>query len=63
MLGKFQDIAFQTEPYFNLLIPISCPTIPDNILNPIDAWADKDAYVQQAKKLKQLFDNNYLKFK
>lgn len=61
--NKFQDIAFQTEPYFNLSIPTSCPTIPDNILNPIDAWADKDAYVQQAIKLKQLFDNNYLKFK
>jgi phosphoenolpyruvate carboxykinase (ATP) len=61
--NKFEGIAFQTEPYFNLLIPSACPNIPDNILNPIDAWTDKDAYVQQANKLKNLFEHNYLKYK
>lgn len=60
---QFKDVTFHTEPYFNLSIPSSCPNIPSSILNPIDAWVDKDAYVQQAKKLKNLFDNNYLKFK
>jgi phosphoenolpyruvate carboxykinase (ATP) len=58
----FQDVAFHTESYFNLSIPASCSNVPSNILNPIDAWSDKDAYVQQANKLKTLFDNNILKF-
>jgi len=58
----FQNVAFTTEPYFNLSIPSTCPNIPSTILNPIDAWSDKDAYVLQAKKLKKLFDDNYLKF-
>ena len=58
----FQNVSFHTEPYFNLSIPESCPEIPDSILNPIDAWSNKDAYVLQAKKLKNLFDANYLKF-
>jgi phosphoenolpyruvate carboxykinase (ATP) len=58
----FQDIAFQTEPYFNLSIPTACTNVPSTILNPIDAWSEKDAYVQQANKLKTLFDNNILKF-
>jgi len=58
----FQNVPFHTEPYFNLSIPASCPEIPDSILNPVDAWSDKDAYVVQAKKLKNLFDANYLKF-
>jgi phosphoenolpyruvate carboxykinase (ATP) len=58
----FQNISFHTEPYFNLSIPESCPEIPNSILNPIDAWSDKDAYVAQAKKLKHLFDTNFLKF-
>jgi phosphoenolpyruvate carboxykinase (ATP) len=58
----FQDVAFQTEPYFNLSIPTACTNVPSTILNPIDAWSEKDAYVQQANKLKTLFDNNILKF-
>ncbi len=58
----FQDVAFHTESYFNLSIPASCSNVPSNILNPIDAWSDKDAYMQQANKLKTLFDNNILKF-
>jgi ATP-dependent phosphoenolpyruvate carboxykinase len=36
--------------------------VPSDILYPIDAWSDKAAYVQQAGKLKTLFDNNILKF-
>ena len=58
----FQDIAFQTEPYFNLSIPTACANVPNEILNPIDTWNDNDAYIQQANKLKTLFENNFLKF-
>ena len=60
--NAFQDVAFITEPYFNLSIPASCANVPSTILNPIDAWSEKEAYVQQANKLKTLFDTNILKF-
>jgi phosphoenolpyruvate carboxykinase (ATP) len=59
----FQNVTFHTEPYFNLSIPTTCTNVPSTILNPIDAWTDKDAYVQQANKLKTLFEHNYLKYK
>lgn len=58
----FQNISFDTEPYFNLSIPTACANVPSEILNPIDAWADKEAYRQQANKLKTLFEDNFLKF-
>ena len=58
----FENVDFQTESYFNLSIPNSCPGIPSNILNPIEAWEDKDSYQKKANKLKNLFDENYLKF-
>jgi phosphoenolpyruvate carboxykinase (ATP) len=58
----FQNISFDTEPYFNLSIPTACANVPSEILNPIDAWADKEAYKQQAHKLKTLFEHNFLKF-
>jgi phosphoenolpyruvate carboxykinase (ATP) len=55
-------VAFHTEPYFNLSIPETCVNVPSAILNPIDAWSEKEAYEQQAAKLKTLFDNNIIKF-
>ncbi len=57
----FHDIEFKTEAFFGLSIPNSCPGIPNNILNPIDAWSNKQAYQIQANKLKKLFEDNYLK--
>ena len=58
----FDKVAFHTEPYFNLSIPETCVNVPSAILNPIDAWSEKEAYEQQAAKLKTLFDNNIIKF-
>lgn len=58
----FKNIDFKTEPYFNLAIPASCPNVPSNILNPIDAWEDKAAYQIKAKHLVQLFANNFAKY-
>lgn len=60
--GLFQEVTFNTEPYFNLSIPTTCFDIPTTILNPIEAWSNKEAYTVQAQKLKALFDQNYLKF-
>ena len=57
----FDNVAFHTEPYFNLSIPETCVNVPSAILNPIDAWSEKEAYEQQAAKLKTLFDNNIIK--
>jgi phosphoenolpyruvate carboxykinase (ATP) len=58
----FDNVAFHTEPYFNLSIPETCVNVPSAILNPIDAWSEKEAYEQQAAKLKTLFENNFIKF-
>ena len=61
--NQFKDISFNTDAHLNSTIPSSCPNIPDNILNPIEAWSDKNAYLQQANKLKTHFGNNYLKLR
>lgn len=61
-LNEFDQIPFQAEPFFNLSIPASCPNIPSNILNPMDAWKDKEAYKLQAQKLAKLFEDNFVKY-
>jgi phosphoenolpyruvate carboxykinase (ATP) len=60
--GSLADVAFVREPFFGLMIPESAPGIPANVLNPRDAWADKDAYDRQAAELVARFEKNFETF-
>lgn len=55
------DMAYDVHPVFNLKMPKSCPGVDDGILNPRNLWDDKDAYDQQAEKLKAMFIENFEK--
>jgi phosphoenolpyruvate carboxykinase (ATP) len=42
---------------------LECPNVPSNILDPKNTWFDKDSYDLSAKKLAQMFVENFGKFK
>jgi len=60
--GQLDNVEFVTEPAFGLHIPVSCPDVPAEILNPRNAWADKAAYDQTAADLAARFQKNFAQF-
>jgi phosphoenolpyruvate carboxykinase (ATP) len=55
-------VEFVTEPAFGLHIPVYCPGVPSEILNPRNAWTDKRAYDREAADLASRFQKNFQQF-
>ena len=62
LASRFDDIEFEHHPVFRTSIPKQCPSVPSEILNPRNTWADKNAYDEKAKYLASLFINNFEKY-
>jgi phosphoenolpyruvate carboxykinase (ATP) len=60
--GQLNLVEFVTETAFGLSIPVSCPGVPSELLNPRNAWKDPRAYDQQAVMLAERFEKNFAKF-
>ncbi|WP_129127129.1 phosphoenolpyruvate carboxykinase (ATP) [Geomonas oryzae] len=61
--GTLAQGDFVKDPVFGLNIPVSCPGLPQEILNPRNAWSDKAAYDATAQKLVEMFRHNFEQFK
>jgi phosphoenolpyruvate carboxykinase (ATP) len=61
--GELDEVPTELDPIFGLPIPIACPAVPDEVLNPRNTWADKAAYDQKARELAALFVKNFEQFK
>ena len=60
--GFLNDVDYDHHSIFNLDYPNSCPNVPSVILNPKNTWNDKEKYDFSAKRLSNLFINNFKKF-
>ena len=60
--GQLDDVEFHQDPFFHLAIPAEVPGVPTEVLNPRDAWQDKAAYDETAKKLARMFRDNFKRF-
>jgi phosphoenolpyruvate carboxykinase (ATP) len=60
--GKLDNIEYKTHTIFRVAMPVSCPGVPSEMLEPMNTWADKTAYVQQAKCLAGKFIENFKRY-
>jgi phosphoenolpyruvate carboxykinase (ATP) len=60
--GKLVGVPTQMHPIFGVAMPTECPGVPNEVLDPRNTWADKDAYDRQARMLAEKFANNFEKY-
>ncbi len=60
--GTLDKVAYETLPILNLQIPKSVPGVSTELLNPRNAWKNKDEYDATAKKLAKMFVDNFKLF-
>ncbi|HSH21638.1 MAG TPA: phosphoenolpyruvate carboxykinase (ATP) [Candidatus Caenarcaniphilales bacterium] len=60
--GDLEGVPTRPDPIFGMQVPASCPDVPAEVLWPRDTWADPDAYDRQARKLAQMFVENFRAF-
>ncbi len=60
--GSIEQSNFFEEEFFGLSIPGSLNKVNPDILNPINAWKDKDLYTDTAHKLADMFKQNFNEF-
>jgi phosphoenolpyruvate carboxykinase (ATP) len=56
------NVNFITHPVFGLLMPVSCPDVPSDILNPRNTWEKGQDYDLKANELAHAFLNNFKQF-
>ena len=62
LTGSLNGSSTVEDPVFGLKIPQSCPDVPSEILQPRNTWQDKASYDAQARRLAELFAENFGRF-
>ncbi len=60
--GQLEDGVFETHPVFGMAVPLNCPGVPAEVLDPRNTWSDKTAYDEKASYLAGLFIKNFEKY-
>ena len=59
--GSLDAVGSEFHPVFKLRMPQSCPGVDSAILNPRNAWSDRNAYDEAAVRLHGMFKVNFEK--
>ncbi|RPI05709.1 MAG: phosphoenolpyruvate carboxykinase (ATP) [Ignavibacteriae bacterium] len=60
--GSLLNVKYRKDSVFGFDVPVSCPDVPEGILNPADSWPSKKAHEDKYKSLATRFIENFKKF-
>ena len=62
LTGKLNSVKYKVDPVFGFEVPVTCPDVPDEVLDPSSSWKDKADYEVKYKALAQKFIDNFKNF-
>lgn len=60
--GKLTKVKFRKDKLFGFDVPLSCPEVPEDVLEPSNAWGDKNEYWKKYDALASRFIENFKLF-
>jgi phosphoenolpyruvate carboxykinase (ATP) len=60
--GSLREVPTEPDPIFGVHVPVACPGVPPEVLQPRNTWANKDAYDLKARDLARRFVENFKQF-
>lgn len=60
--GKLDKVKFRKDKLFGFQVPLTCPDVPEDVLEPSNSWGDKKEYWQKYDALAARFIENFKLF-
>jgi phosphoenolpyruvate carboxykinase (ATP) len=60
--GALANVKTVEDPLFGLHVPVSCPGVPADVLNPRSTWTDASSFDSKAAELAAKFKKNFERF-
>lgn len=60
--GKLDNVKYRKDKLFGYEVPMTCPEVPEEVLFPEAAWANKDEYWKKYDALAARFIDNFKSF-
>ncbi len=62
LTGKLDNVDYRKDKLFGFEVPLSCPNVPADVLEPSSSWGDKDEYWKKYDALAARFIENFKLF-
>jgi len=60
--GKLDNVEYRVDKLFGYLVPLTCPDVPNDVLEPSNSWGDKNDYWKKYDALAARFIENFKLF-
>lgn len=60
--GKLDNVQYRKDKIFGFEVPLTCPDVPDDVLEPSNAWGNKKEYWERYDSLAARYIENFKMF-